>query len=102
MRRVRRSPRRIRRRAAVEGARAARGWGALVEWFNGMQLSENAILLGFAVAIGVAAALGVIVFYRSIDLSYTLFYRWTGRVLGRDVLAFYRPLITAAGVTAAW
>jgi CIC family chloride channel protein len=102
------------RRQAAHGARrvaagvragqehAARGWGALVDRFNRLELSENAILLGFAVAIGLAAAMGVVAFYRCIDLAFTVFYRWTGDVLGRDVLALYRPLITAAGLVTAW
>jgi CIC family chloride channel protein len=81
---------------------AARGWTAFVEWFNRLELSENAILLAFAVAIGLVGALGVVAFYRCIDLAYTVFYRWTGNVLGREVLAIYRPLITAAGLTTAW
>lgn len=47
-------------RSGVAGA-----WAALVTRFNRQGLSENAILLGFAVAIGVLTALGVILFYRS-------------------------------------
>ncbi|HEX8904918.1 MAG TPA: chloride channel protein, partial [Longimicrobiaceae bacterium] len=82
--------------------RAARGWAAFVDWFNRRELSENAILLAFAVAIGLVGALGVVAFYRCIDLAFTVFYRWTGNVLGRGVLAVYRPLITAAGLAAAW
>jgi CIC family chloride channel protein len=78
------------------------GWGALVRRIGALGLSENAILLSFAVAVGMAAAVGVIVFYRLIDLSFTVFYRWTGEWLGRGVLAIYRPIITAAGLTAAW
>ena len=109
MHRVRRGRRRAadasRRAAGVlrrVQALAARAWTAFVEWFNRLELSENAILLAFAVAIGLVGALGVVAFYRCIDLAYTVFYRWTGNVLGRGVLAIYRPLITAAGLTTAW
>jgi chloride channel protein, CIC family len=94
--------RRVARGVRRGRARAARGWGAAVERFNALQLSENAILLAFAVAIGLAGAGAVIAFYRLIDLAFTLFYRWTGAYLGREVLALYRPLITAAGLAAAW
>ncbi|HEX6748877.1 MAG TPA: chloride channel protein [Longimicrobium sp.] len=101
-RRAASAARRVGRGMRVGQARAARGWGAFVDWFNRRELSENAILLGFAVAIGLVGALGVVAFYRCIDLAFTVFYRWTGNVLGRGVLAVYRPLITAAGLLAAW
>jgi CIC family chloride channel protein len=91
------------RRGWRAGTRAAGSrWGRFLEWFDALQLSENTILLGFAVVIGVAGAAGVIGFYSLIDLAFTAFYRWTGSVLGRDVLAVYRPVITAAGITLAW
>jgi CIC family chloride channel protein len=77
-------------------------WGRFVEWFNGRELSENAILLGFAVAIGVLSALGVIAFYRSIDLAYTVFYRWPGSVMTRVGTLAYRSVVTGAGVALAW
>jgi len=101
-RRARRGGRRMSRGVSAGRVRAARGWAAFVEWFNRRELSENAILLGFAVAIGLVGSLGVVAFYRCIDLAFTVFYRWTGNMLGRGVLALYRPLITAAGLTAAW
>lgn len=101
-RRAGHAARRVARGMRVGRMHAARGWAAFVEWFNQRELSENAILLGFAVAIGLVGALGVVAFYRCIDLAFTVFYRWTGNVLGREVLAVYRPLITAAGLMAAW
>jgi CIC family chloride channel protein len=63
-----------------------------VDWFNQRELSEHTILLGFAVIIGVLSALGVVAFYRAIDLSYFAFHRWS----------VYRPLITGAGLFVAW
>jgi chloride channel protein, CIC family len=77
-------------------------WESFLAWFHAQELSENAILLTFAVAIGLVGAFGVIAFYRLIDLAFEVFYRWTGTVLGSGVRAVYRPLITAAGMTAAW
>ncbi len=101
-----RHARSARRRAIVVVGRpvvAARGmWGRFVDWFNGLGLSENAILLAFAVAVGVAAALGVVGFYKLIDAAYTVFYRWPGTFLSRSDFLAYRPLVTAAGFAAAW
>ncbi len=88
----------LRRLTAAAGGR----WLALVTWFNGRELSENAILLSFAVAIGLLAALGVIAFYRSIDLAYLLFYRWSTAALPTAARLGYRPVITGAGLALAW
>jgi CIC family chloride channel protein len=81
----------------------ARGkWSQFVDWFNGLGLSENTILLGFAVVVGVGGALGVVVFYKLIDAAYGLFYRWPGSFLSRADFLAYRPLVTATGFAAAW
>jgi chloride channel protein, CIC family len=97
---------RTRRRAIVVVGRpvvAARGvWGRFVDGFNSLGLSENTILLAFAVAVGVGAALGVVGFYTLIDGAYAVFYRWPGRFLSRADLLAYRPLVTATGFAAAW
>jgi chloride channel protein, CIC family len=77
-------------------------WSRFVAWFNGLELSENAILLGFAVAIGVLSALGVIAFYRSIDLAYWAFYTWPDKVMTRVGQLAYRPAVTGAGMALAW
>jgi len=55
-------------------------------------MRRDTTLLAFAVVIGVLSALGVVAFYRAIDLSYLAFYRWP----------VYRPLITGAGLFVAW
>ena len=57
---------------------AWQAWDRFVGWFNALGLSENTILLGFAVAVGVGAALGVVGFYKLIDAAYSVFYRWPG------------------------
>ena len=96
------APRDRRGRAAGPGGSGDVG-AAAVDWFNGLGLSENAILLGFAVVVGMGAALGVVAFYELIDAAYWLFYRWPGSFLfpSSDFLA-YRPLVTATGFAAAW
>lgn len=75
---------------------------ALIERFNSLELSENTILMAFALAIGVLSALGVVAFYKSIDLAYTLFYRWPAEFVPRLPFLAYRPVITASGVALAW
>jgi CIC family chloride channel protein len=77
-------------------------WQRVVEWFDARELSENAILLGFAVVIGVAGALGVVAFYKLIDLAYAAFFRWPASFLHRTDFLIYRPLLTAAGLATAW
>lgn len=77
-------------------------WEKLVDRFHALDLSENAILLGFAVAVGVAGALGVVLFYNLIDLSATMLFRWPARVLPSWLEWLYRPLVTGSGVALAW
>jgi CIC family chloride channel protein len=81
---------------------ADHAWRGLVSWFNGLELSENAILIAFSLAIGVLSALGVAGFYKSIDLAFALFYRLPGELVPRLAAFAYRPVLTAAGLAAAW
>ena len=81
---------------------AGQAWRRLVSWFNGLELSENAILIAFSLAIGVLSALGVAGFYKSIDLAFALFYRLPGELVPRLAAFAYRPVLTAAGLAAAW
>jgi CIC family chloride channel protein len=91
-------------RTAQAGVRfsAVKLWSAFVTWFNGQEFSENAILLSFAVAIGVLSALGVLAFYRAIDVAYIAFYRWSSGTLPELARLAYRPIVTGAGLTLAW
>jgi chloride channel protein, CIC family len=77
-------------------------WRTIVDWFDRRKPSEDAVLLAFAVAIGVLSAAGVVAFYRSIDLAYAVFFSWPERLVPRLGLLAYRPLITGAGVAVAW
>ena len=86
----------------VRPARARATWRGFVAWFNELELSENAILIAFSLAIGVLTALGVAAFYKSIDLAYALFYRLPGELVPSVALLAYRPVLTAAGIAAAW
>jgi chloride channel protein, CIC family len=77
-------------------------WTAITAWFNGKALSENAVLLIFAVVTGLLSALGVVAFYKGIDLAYWVFYRLPTAEFPRFALLTYRPVITAAGLAVAW
>jgi CIC family chloride channel protein len=77
-----------------------RGWRAFLAWFDRREFSENSILLGFSVVIGVGAALGVVLFYRLIDLAYLVFIEWPTRYI--DIIPVWRPLLTAGGLAFAF
>ncbi|HVZ78747.1 MAG TPA: chloride channel protein [Gemmatimonadaceae bacterium] len=99
----------VRSRRARIGAAARQGaqglasvWAAFVQWFNAQEFSENSVLLAFAVAIGIAAALGVVAFYKSIDFAFDIFYKWPGLYLPHLSFLLVRPLVTALGLMVAW
>src|SRR3954468_20921402 len=77
-------------------------WTRFVGWFNKLELSENSILLGFAVVIGLGSALGVVLFYSAIDVAYHIFFEVPGDYIPRMRFLAYRPFITAGGLAAAW
>jgi CIC family chloride channel protein len=77
-------------------------WNGVTAWFNGKALSENAVLLIFAVVTGLLSALGVALFYKSIDFAYWAFYKFPIAQFPRFALLTYRPVITATGFAVAW
>jgi len=79
-----------------------RTWARLLERAALKEWDEGGVLMAFGVAIGVAVGLAVVAFYRLVDLAYFAFAEFPARRL--DVLgnALYRPLLTAAGLWAAW
>src|ERR1051325_4856158 len=82
---------------------AIRGrWIAFTDWFNGLALSENGVVLSFAVAIGLLSALGVAAVYRSIDVAYRAFFRFPASLLPPTAFLAYRPFVTAIGFSIAW
>ncbi|MBA3316624.1 MAG: chloride channel protein [Gemmatimonadales bacterium] len=96
-------PTRPARRAARMAARRAGGvWGRFADWFNAFHFNENSILLGFAVAIGLAGGLGVVAFYRLIDLAYWILYLTPAVFLTQSGILAYRPMLTGVGVTLAY
>jgi CIC family chloride channel protein len=84
-------------------ARHAGGvWDRFADWFNAFHFNENSILLGFAVAIGLAGGLGVVAFYRLIDLAYWILYLTPAVFLTQSGILAYRPLLTGIGMTLAY
>ena len=56
----------------------------------------------FSVLVGAAAALGVVGFYKLIDLAFAVFFQIPGERVSRDVFLAYRPIVTALGLMCAW
>jgi CIC family chloride channel protein len=77
-------------------------WARAVTWLERRDWDEGAVLMVFALGIGVATGLGVLGFYHLIDLAYGIFIVWLGSKLDVVAHAFYRPLLTALGLWAAW
>lgn len=59
-------------------------------------------LLITALVLGAVTALGVVLFFRTIDLAYDLFWQWPIALLSRAGYTVYRPLLTGIGFVAAW
>ena len=58
--------------------------------------------MAIGAAMGVSAGLGVVVFYKLIDGAYFIFATWLGDRVETVAHAVTLPLITAAGMVAAW
>jgi CIC family chloride channel protein len=77
-------------------------WTRVVGWLERRNWDEGALLMAFALPIGAAAALGVVAFYKLIDLAYALLVLQIGARLDPVAGAFYRPLVTALALWIAW
>jgi CIC family chloride channel protein len=86
--------------AFAGGMRAV--WTSVVEWLERRNWDDGALLMVLALPIGAAAALGVVAFYKLIDLAYTLLVLRIGARLDPVAGAFYRPLVTAFALWLAW
>ncbi len=98
--------RRMHRQARGTARGAARTvsavWDGWLQRFERLAPSENAILLSFAVGVGLVAAFGVVGFYKAIDLAYHVFFVLPGELAPSVQALAYRPVVTAAAVAAAW
>jgi CIC family chloride channel protein len=74
----------------------------LRRWTRARALDEGVVLLVLGAFIGVGAGLGVVAFYRLIDISHLIFIKWPGVHLPRVLYVVYWPLLTAVGLWAAW
>ncbi len=77
-------------------------WMKVVVWLERRDWDEGTLLMVFALVIGAASALGVVVFYHLIDLAYDLLVTQIGGRLDPVAGAFYRPLITALALWISW
>lgn len=82
--------------------RAARGWERLLAALERLDWDEGGVLMLFGALIGVAGGLGVVGFYRLIDLCFALFVRWPAERFGGLRSPLYLPVLTATGVWVAW
>lgn len=72
-------------------------WDRLLVQLDRLGIDENALLITFAVAVGLLSAAGVILFYRAIDAFHFVLFVWPERFI-RDVpITFSRPILTAVG-----
>jgi CIC family chloride channel protein len=80
---------------------ATRAWLRAVIWLEKQDWDEGALLIGFAVIIGVATGLLVVGFYRLIDLAHVAFVEGIGsRISVVPEVVF--PILTALGLWGAW
>jgi CIC family chloride channel protein len=99
LRQLRRPARRL---VYAPGRLASGAWDQFVDWFNQRDLSENAVLLGFAVLVGIGGAFGVVGLYKLVDLAYYIFFKWPATWMPAFGPWVTRPLITSAAVLSAW
>jgi chloride channel protein, CIC family len=74
----------------------------LLAWLERRDWDEGATLMVFGTLIGVASGLGVVGFYRLIDLAHLVLIQLPASRLPRVGQAFYQPLLTAVGLWSAW
>lgn len=78
-----------------------RAWLRTVIWLEKRDWDEGAVLIGFAVIIGIATGLLVVGFYRVIDLAHLAFVEGIGsRISVVPEVVF--PILTALGLLGAW
>jgi chloride channel protein, CIC family len=89
-------------RSAALANRIGAPWTKIVAWLEQRDWDEGTQLMVFALVIGAASALGVVAFYRLIDLAYALLVTRIGEHLVPMAAAVYRPLVTALALWIAW
>ena len=89
-------------RSTAIASRVGAPWTTVVGWLEQRNWDEGALLMVFALAIGAAAALGVVAFYKLIDLAYALLVVQIGGQLDPAVRAFYHPVVTMLALWVAW
>jgi CIC family chloride channel protein len=77
-------------------------WFRSLTWLRSRRVNRDTLMMIVALGVGAGSALGVVAFYKAIDLAYFLFFRIPGEQVSRSVFAAYRPLVTALGFMTAW
>src|SRR5690606_6567526 len=77
-------------------------WTRIMDRIGLREWDEGAVLLVLGALIGVAVGLGVVAFYKLIDLAYLVFHRIPEGRLPQVAAAIYHPMLTAAGIWLAW
>jgi chloride channel protein, CIC family len=77
-------------------------WGALQRWIERRDWDEGTLLMAVGAAIGAASGLGVVAFYRLIDLSHAVFIVWPSQHGAALLRWFFWPPLTAGGLLVAW
>jgi chloride channel protein, CIC family len=77
-------------------------WFRFLDWSRSRRINRDTLLMIVAVGVGAASALGVVAFYKAIDLAYFLFFHIPSEQVSRGVFAAYRPFVTALGFMTAW
>lgn len=72
------------------------------EWLEKRNWDEGATLMTFGALIGVVSGLGVVGFYRLIDLAHLLLIEWPEARFPHVPQVVYWPLLTAVGLWGAW
>ena len=88
--------------AAGPGRRLRSALDALRRWIERRDWDEGTLLMAVGAAIGAASGLGVVAFYRLIDLSHSIFIVWPALHGAAALRWFFWPPLTAGGLWAAW
>ncbi|HEY0995224.1 MAG TPA: chloride channel protein [Gemmatimonadaceae bacterium] len=72
------------------------------DWLERRDWDEGTLLLVVGGAIGVVSGLGVVAFYRLIDLAHLVLIAWPGAHLPGPLRFLYWPLLTSVALWTAW
>src|SRR5436309_3066392 len=80
--------------------KARERWHGVVDWFNSLELSENAILIAFSLVIGVLSALGVAAFSAAFNAPIAGAFFALEEILGSLAVTAFPPVVVASVIAA--